>query len=42
MNRTCIQRFLLVFAVGLALSVVFNAFSTAPRRDETVPADYLG
>jgi SSS family solute:Na+ symporter len=29
-------------AVGLAISVVMNAVSTAPRRDETVPADYLG
>jgi SSS family solute:Na+ symporter len=29
-------------AVGLVISVVLNALSTAPRRDETVPADYLG
>jgi SSS family solute:Na+ symporter len=29
-------------AVGFAVSLVLNATSTAPRRDETVASDYLG
>jgi SSS family solute:Na+ symporter len=29
-------------AVGLIVSVILNATSTAPRRDETVASDYLG
>jgi SSS family solute:Na+ symporter len=29
-------------AVGFAVSLVLNATSTAPRRDETVASDYVG
>jgi hypothetical protein len=29
-------------AVGLVISVILNATSNAPRRDETVASDYMG